>query len=223
LKKHKGEGSVLRLMAHLYTPVLVDLVSPWLKQRRRKYGEDKWNEMMDQLRTTTLIYVGNLSFFTREEQIDRFFSTIAPVKRIIMGLNRQTKTPCGFCFVDYYAHKDAVAAVHFLNGSKLDGRVVRIDLDPGFEEGRQYGRGLDGGQRRDDYREDFDYGRGGYGTFLQKVVSEQEVQKPNGDDENKEMTTNEDAAPQQPENTDVEMAEDHQQDDDEDREEDDRE
>ncbi len=29
---------------------------------------------------------------------------------------------------------------------KLDERFIRIDLDPGFREGRQYGRGRRGGQ-----------------------------------------------------------------------------
>jgi len=36
--------------------------------------------------------------------------------------------------------------MRFVNGTKLDERVVRTDLDPGFKEGRQYGRGRSGGQ-----------------------------------------------------------------------------
>lgn len=46
----------------------------------------------------------------------------------------------------YYTHKDAVDCVNFLNRTKLDNRVIRTDLDPGFREGRQYGRGKSGGQ-----------------------------------------------------------------------------
>ena len=41
----------------------------------------------------------------------------------------------------------------------------------GFEEGRQFGRGSSGGQVRDEYRVDFDVGRGGYGKFVAKQVS----------------------------------------------------
>jgi hypothetical protein len=37
-------------------------------------------------------------------------------------------------------------AIRHLNGTKLDERVVRLDWDPGFREGRQYGRGKSGGQ-----------------------------------------------------------------------------
>ncbi|KAH0953245.1 hypothetical protein HN011_000389 [Eciton burchellii] len=67
------------------------------------------------LRNSTTLYVGNLSFYTREEQIYELFS------------------------------------------------IIRTDWDAGFIEGRQYGRGKTGGQVRDEYRSDFDSGRGGYG------------------------------------------------------------
>merc|ERR1712150_153447 len=35
---------------------------------------------------------------------------------------------------------------------KLDGRIIRVELDAGFKPGRQYGRGSSGGQVRDDRR-----------------------------------------------------------------------
>lgn len=40
------------------------------------------------------------SFFTTEEQIYELFSRVGDIKRIIMGLDRNQKTPCGFCFVE---------------------------------------------------------------------------------------------------------------------------
>ncbi len=71
-----------------------------------------------------------------------------------MGLDRFNKTPCGFCFVEYYTHQDALDCMKYIGGTKLDERVIRTDLDPGFQEGRQYGRGKSGGQVRDEYREE---------------------------------------------------------------------
>jgi len=53
------------------------------------------------LRVTSTVYVGNLSFYTSEEQIYELFSKCGDVKRIIMGLDKYKKTPCGFCFVEY--------------------------------------------------------------------------------------------------------------------------
>ena len=46
-------------------------------------------------------------------------------------------------------HREAVDAIRFISGTKLDERVVRCDLDEGYVEGRQYGRGRSGGQVRD--------------------------------------------------------------------------
>lgn len=50
----------------------------------------------------------------------------------------------------------------------MDDRIIRVDWDVGFKEGRQYGRSKTGGQLREDYRNDFDSGRGGYGTMFNK-------------------------------------------------------
>ena len=82
--------------------------------------------------------------------------------RIIMGLDRNQKTPCGFAFVEYYLHAEAVACMRYISGMKLDERVIRCDLDPGYKEGRQFGRGRSGGQVRDEFRQEFDSGRGQY-------------------------------------------------------------
>ncbi|OMJ09088.1 Nuclear cap-binding protein subunit 2 [Smittium culicis] len=60
----------------------------------------------------------------------------------------------------------------FVNGTKLDGRLIRTDLDPGFKEGRQFGRGRSGGQVRDEYRQEYDEGRGGYGHI--RAMQEEE-------------------------------------------------
>ncbi|CAO3645801.1 unnamed protein product [Cunninghamella echinulata] len=59
------------------------------------------NQLNNELSSTTTLYVGNLSFYTTEEQIFDLFSKTGEIKRIIMGLNRNQKTPCGFCFVEY--------------------------------------------------------------------------------------------------------------------------
>ncbi|QSL65686.1 hypothetical protein MERGE_002999 [Pneumocystis wakefieldiae] len=115
------------------------------------------------LNRSSTLYVGNLSFYTTEEQIYELFSKCGEVKRIIMGLDRFNKTPCGFCFVEYYCHEHALDCMKFINGTKLDDRVIRTDIDPGFREGRQYGRGKSGGQVRDEYRTEYDPGRGGWG------------------------------------------------------------
>jgi nuclear cap-binding protein subunit 2 len=55
---------------------------------------------VEKLKISTTLYIGNLSFYTSESQIYELFSTCGEVSKIIMGLNKNTKTPCGFCFVE---------------------------------------------------------------------------------------------------------------------------
>ena len=110
-----------------------------------------------------------------------------------MGLDRFSKTPCGFCFVEYYTHQDALDCMKYIGGTKLDERIIRTDLDPGFQEGRQFGydfnqaledmsnsfrRGKSGGQVRDEYRDEYDPGRGGYGkAYTEQMRAEDEYGK----------------------------------------------
>jgi nuclear cap-binding protein subunit 2 len=143
------------------------------KRKRRPSNSDRAPspEPIDKLQHATTLYVGNLSFYTTEEQIHELFGKCGGIKRLIMGLDRFHKTPCGFCFVEYYTHEDALDCMKYVGGTKLDERIIRCDLDEGFAEGRQYGRGKSGGQVRDEYREEFDPGRGGFGK---KIMEERE-------------------------------------------------
>ncbi|ORZ38724.1 hypothetical protein BCR44DRAFT_1427688 [Catenaria anguillulae PL171] len=124
---------------------------------------DEWYTALSRSST---VYVGNLSFHTTEEQIHELFSKCGQIKRIIMGLDKHRYTPCGFCFVEYYTHDSALDCLRYISNTKLDDRFVRVDLDPGFRDGRQFGRGRHGGQVRDEHRTDFDAGRGGWGPSV---------------------------------------------------------
>lgn len=131
-----------------------------LKQARRS---EEGRHDLEKAEVSSTVYIGNLSFYTTEEQVYELVSKAGPINRVIMGLDRFNKTPCGFCFVEYTNHEDSLRATRYLNGTKLDDRIIQIDRDPGFVEGRQFGRGKSGGQRRDEFRDEFDAGRGGYG------------------------------------------------------------
>jgi len=63
-----------------------------------------------------------------------------------MGLDKVRHTPCGFCFVVYYTRADTEDCVKYINGMALDERLIRVDFDWGFRDGRQFGRGKSGGQ-----------------------------------------------------------------------------
>lgn len=106
--------------------------------------------------TATIVYIGNMSFYTTEEQDYELFSRAGEIKKIIMGLDKNSKTPSGFCFVLFYSREDTEDAVKYVSGTILDDRSIRVDFDWGLQEGRQLGRGKSGGQVRDEYRTDYD-------------------------------------------------------------------
>uniref|UniRef100_A0A0D3F7J3 Nuclear cap-binding protein subunit 2 n=1 Tax=Oryza barthii TaxID=65489 RepID=A0A0D3F7J3_9ORYZ len=111
------------------------------------------------LQASVTVYVGNMSFYTTEEQAYELFSRAGEIRKIIMGLDKNSKTPCGFCFILYYSREDAEDAVKYISGTMLDDRPIRVDFDWGFEEGRQWGRGRSGGQKElEAQRELVDYG-----------------------------------------------------------------
>ena len=102
------------------------------------------------LKTSTTLYVGNLSFYTQESQLLELFSMCGMVKNLHMGLNNKTYKPCGFCFVEYYTRQDATLAIDCLNLVLLDKKRIRVDWDYGFLPERRFGRGRAGGQVRDE-------------------------------------------------------------------------
>ena len=139
-------------MAHLYRSDILSVQSRYTERIAIQCKDPKqWQEAIE--RSTTL-YIGSLSNYTTEYQLHALFSRVGEVKRIIMGLDRINKTPCGFCFVEYVRRADTEEAIRYFNGMYFDDRFIKVDWDGGFEEGRQYGRGRSGGQARDDYSRD---------------------------------------------------------------------
>ena len=110
----------------------------------------------EKLKNSCTLYIGNLSYNTTEIQLYQIFSSCGKVKRVIMGLNRLTHSPCGFAFVEYLDQESAKIARKTLMGTILDGKEIRVDMDLGFEEGRQFGRGMFGCQKRDEIRRSYD-------------------------------------------------------------------
>lgn len=124
-------------------------------QKKLYWDRSHYDSPAAQLRAlehSSTLYIGNLSFSTRSHHLLSHFGQIGPVTKVVLGLDRFHKTPCGFGFVEYKDRRDALSAVANLTGTMLDGRPIRVELDAGFKPGREYGRGASGGQVRDDKR-----------------------------------------------------------------------
>ncbi|WVQ67518.1 uncharacterized protein L199_005718 [Kwoniella botswanensis] len=90
------------------------------------------------LAQSSTLYVGNLSFYTTEAQMYELFSTCA-------------------------RPDEGGGIKRIIMGLDRHQKVIRCDIDPGYKEGRQFGRGKSGGQVRDEFRQEYDSGRGGWG------------------------------------------------------------
>ena len=132
----------------LYSKTKEEEISPYYK-----YKENIDKEI---LKISSTVYIGNLSYNTTEAQLYQLFSFCGKIKRVILGLNRFTKEPCGFAFVEYLNRESAVVSKNTLTGFNLNGKVIKVDIDLGFEEGRQYGRGKFGYQIRDELNTNYD-------------------------------------------------------------------
>lgn len=101
------------------------------------------------------LYVGNLSYGTTKETLEKTFSEYGEVVSVNIITDRQTGRPKGFAFVELSSPEEAEAAKTALNGVDLDGRTVNVDNAREQEQRRPGGYGGGGGYGGS--------GRGGYG------------------------------------------------------------
>ena len=104
--------------------------------------------------STARLYVGNLSYSTTKETLEKVFAAHGQVVSVNVITERDTGRPKGFAFVEMSTAEEAEAAKAALNGTEVDGRSVNVDNAREREERRPGGFG--GG--RDGYG-----GGGGYG------------------------------------------------------------
>ena len=91
---------------------------------------------------------------TRENQIYHYFAECAPIEKVIMSKHKKERKACGFCFIVFKTPRGAQLAKTYMHRSRLNRRMIKVDFDIGFEDGREFGRGDLGGQKRDDFNED---------------------------------------------------------------------
>ena len=127
------------------------------------------------MKASSTVYVGNVSFYTTERQLLDFFAACGPISNLHIGLNSVSYHPCGFCFVEYAKRSDAALAINTLNRSVMDGQVIRVDWDWGFEPRRQFGRGRTGGQVRDDVRMELEQEKGVQDVLMKEVKDHHKI------------------------------------------------
>ncbi len=94
------------------------------------------------------LYVGNLSYNVAEDELRELFAQAGEIKQVTMILDRDTRRPKGFGFVEFMTQTDAEKAIQMFNDYDLDGRCLTVNMARPREERSSGGYGNRGGGRR---------------------------------------------------------------------------
>ncbi len=104
---------------------------------------------------STKLYVGNLSFDTSVEDLEKMFGESGSVQSANIIEDRETGRSRGFAFVEMSSKEEAQNAISALNGKEVDGRALLVnEAKPREDRAGAGGGGNRGGGGG---------GRGGYG------------------------------------------------------------
>ena len=83
------------------------------------------------------LYVGNLSFSTKEDQLQALFAQAGTVESVELIKDRSTGSSKGFAFVQMATQAEAEKAIKLFNGYNLDNREIKVNVArPKEESGR---------------------------------------------------------------------------------------
>ena len=98
------------------------------------------------------IYVSNLSFNVRDEDLHEYFAEYGEVTSAKVILDKFTNKSRGFAFVEMPDEEAAKKAIQELDGASVDGRTIGVAVARPKEERPNNNRGGGGGfQKRNNY------------------------------------------------------------------------
>jgi RNA recognition motif-containing protein len=84
------------------------------------------------------IYIGNLPFSIKENELKDMFAEFGEVQGAKIILDRYTKQPKGFAFVEMPSNSEADQAIKALNGKFMNGRNIKVNpADSGRKKKRR--------------------------------------------------------------------------------------
>jgi cold-inducible RNA-binding protein len=105
------------------------------------------------------LYVGNLSFETSSEDLQKLFAQAGTVESASVIEDRDTGRSRGFAFVEMSSKEEGQAAIQQFNGQDVGGRALNVnEAKPREDRGGGNRGGYGGGGNRGGGG-----GRGGYG------------------------------------------------------------
>lgn len=97
------------------------------------------------------LYVGNLSFQTTEQDLNKLFAQHGTVTETNLIMDRETNRPRGFGFVTMSSAEEGQRAIDALHGQNHDGRDLTVNEAKPMEARGGGGGGRSGGGNRNRY------------------------------------------------------------------------
>jgi len=72
------------------------------------------------------IYVGNISYTLTEDEVRKIFEVMGVVESIKLIHDKRTGKSKGYCFIEMPDKKEAMEAIHTLDGKDVAGRNLRV-------------------------------------------------------------------------------------------------
>ena len=91
------------------------------------------------------LYVGNLSYDTRDDDLQELFSEYGQVVSAKVIMDRDTGRPRGFGFVEMGTAEEAQKAIQELDGKDFMGRTIKVNMAQPREDRPRGGGGRPGG------------------------------------------------------------------------------
>ena len=76
------------------------------------------------------LYVGNLPVSAGEAGLQQFLSTVGTATTIHLGIDGDTRRPCGFAFVEMTTEEEAAQAIAVLDQTAMGGRQITVSPPP---------------------------------------------------------------------------------------------
>jgi RNA recognition motif-containing protein len=92
------------------------------------------------------LYVGNLSYTVSEDQLRELFGQAGAIKEVALIMDRETRRPKGFGFVEMETQVEAQKAIEMFNEYEFEGRRMTVNFARPKED-RGGSRGGYGGSR----------------------------------------------------------------------------
>lgn len=92
------------------------------------------------------IFVGNIDFDTKEEDLRQLFASYGPVNQVTIVRDRYSGQPRGFAFVETASVADGEKAIAELDGTQLGGR--KLNVNEARPRPERFGSGREGREHR---------------------------------------------------------------------------